>query len=65
MLYISRAEVLAQLNGRWDGTAAGRGLWLMMSLGLSRASQGLRLLVATNPEQGVGKEPQQYITVCL
>lgn len=50
--------MLAQLNRLWDGTAAGSGLWLMMSLGLSQASQGLRLLVATNPEEGVGKEPQ-------
>lgn len=37
LLYISRAEVLAQLNGLSDGTAAGSGLWLMMSLGLSRS----------------------------
>lgn len=34
--YISRGEVLAQLNGLWDGTAAVSGLWLMMSLGLSQ-----------------------------
>lgn len=27
LLYISRAEVLAQLNGLWDGTAAFSGLW--------------------------------------
>lgn len=35
--YISRAKVLAQLNGRRDGTAAGIGLWLMVSLELSRS----------------------------
>lgn len=30
------AEVLTQLSGLWDGAAASSGLWLMMSLGLSR-----------------------------
>lgn len=31
--------MLAQLNGRRDGTAAGVGLWLMVSLELSRSSK--------------------------
>lgn len=64
LLYISRAEVLAQLNGPSDGTAAGSWLWLMMSLGLSQSPQGFCLLMAMSQEEGVGKELQQYNTVC-
>lgn len=35
--HTSVEDVLAQLNGPWDGSAAGRGLWLMTSLELSHS----------------------------
>lgn len=59
-LYISQAAVLAQLNALWDGTAAGSGLWLMMSLGLSWSLKVFCLLAETIQEEGVGEEAQYY-----
>lgn len=64
-LYISQAAVLAQLNALWDGTAAGSGLWLMMSLGLSWSLKVFCLLAETIQEEGVGEEAQYYCVFLL
>lgn len=64
LLCISRAEVLAQLNGPWDDTAAGSRLWLMMSLGLSQCPE-VSVCLCNEPRRGCGGRSHDSTVLCV